>query len=286
MFNIAKEITKIRKDLGLTQVQFSKIIGIEQPYLSKIESGKNVPTVETLIEIFSKLGYIMNIELKKEENTMEDKKSYPTSEIITLAFKNLVFRDFRDDDPTQIKFNLYYRSSEYSEYVDNSFEYRYALIKDEYFRSFLNYLNVSNNTPKKVLLYIIKHSNGITCYLRLITNSNQYKNASYVDIDLSPIFIHDSSHSSKLRLINIESPEGIEDIENVVEKVKQEEIHEPELQQYQKHLDILYEKDVSLNFSASTLSEKLEDIYQLFGDLLYLSRLDVKKDYFDRYYSK
>ena len=275
MFNIAKEITKI--------------IEIEQPYLSKIESGKNIPTIETLIEIFSKLGYIMNIELKKEENKeegiMENKKvSYPISETISLAFKNIVFRD---DDPTQIRFNLYYRFCEYTEYEDNSFEYRYALIKDEHFRSFLDYLKVSNKTPKKVLLYITKHSEGITSYLRLITNSNQYKNASYVDIDLSPILIHDSNPSSKLRMmIKIESPEEIENTKDVVEEVKQEEIYEPELQQYQKHLDILYEKDVSFNFSASTLSEKLEDIYQLFGDLLYLSRLDVKKDYFDRYYSK
>jgi len=275
MFNIAKEITKIRKNLGLTQVQFSKIIGIKQSYLSKIESGKNVPTIETLIEIFSKLGYIMNIEFKKEENK---KASYPTSEIITLGFK--------DENITQIKYNLYYRSPEYNEYEDNSFEYRYTLIKDEYFRSFLNYLNVSNKTPKKVLLYITKHSDGITCYLRLITNSNQYKNASYIDINLSPIFIHDSSHSSRLRLINIESPEETGITGDVVEEVKQKEIYEPELQQYQRHLDMLYEKDVSFNFSANTLSEKLEDIHQLFGDLLYLSRLDVKKDYFDRYYSK
>lgn len=279
MIDIAKEITKIRKELNLTQIQFSKLIGIEQPYLSKIESGKNVPTLETLIEIFTNLGYIMNITVTKEENTVENKKSYPTSETITLVF--------RDEDPTEIKFNLYYRSLEYNEYEDDTFEYRYALIKDEHFKSFLDYLKVPTKTPKKVLLYITKSSSGFTCYLRLITNSNQYKNASYVDVDLFPMSIHDSD---SLYNLNLEPIEEVENTEDMVEKIEKEKTsyigYEPELQQYNKHLDILYEKDVSFCFSPNTLNEKLEDIYQLFGDLLYLNRLDVKKDYFDRYYGK
>jgi len=279
MFNIAKQITKIRKELGLTQVQFSKIIGIEQPYLSKIESGKNVPTVETLIEIFSKLGYLMNIELKKEEN----KKSYPMSETITLVFR----QEDEDESLYEDYCYLYYRAYKY----DPRYQcYEYSLVKNSSFTSFLDYLEnklskkIPTKTPKKVILYFSKENS--VCTLRFYTNSNQYKSSSYVDIDLNPVYFNDSDSSHGLSMVSLESLEEIESTEDVVEEVKQEEIHEPELQQYQKHLDMLYEKDVSFNFSASTLSEKLEDIYQLFGDLLYLSRLDVKKDYFDRYYNK
>jgi transcriptional regulator with XRE-family HTH domain len=49
--SIGKRIQKLRKDNKLTQVQFSKVIGISQGRLSEIEKDKNKPSVDTLESI-------------------------------------------------------------------------------------------------------------------------------------------------------------------------------------------------------------------------------------------
>lgn len=49
--SIGKRIQKLRKDNNLTQVQFSKVVGISQGRLSEIEKDKNKPSVDTLESI-------------------------------------------------------------------------------------------------------------------------------------------------------------------------------------------------------------------------------------------
>lgn len=52
---IGKRIAKRRKELKMTQEEFSKIIGVNAKYISAIETGVNVPRVETLVKIMNAL---------------------------------------------------------------------------------------------------------------------------------------------------------------------------------------------------------------------------------------
>ncbi|MCQ4922963.1 helix-turn-helix domain-containing protein [Tissierella carlieri] len=51
MKNIGERIKKIRKSIKMSQIEFSKKIGISQGTLSEIENGNNNPSIETLIKI-------------------------------------------------------------------------------------------------------------------------------------------------------------------------------------------------------------------------------------------
>ncbi|KRE73925.1 helix-turn-helix domain-containing protein [Paenibacillus sp. Soil750] len=51
MNTIGVKIKQIRKVNYMTQIEFSKLIGISQGAISQIEKGKAKPTIETLQEI-------------------------------------------------------------------------------------------------------------------------------------------------------------------------------------------------------------------------------------------
>ncbi|MFD0588740.1 helix-turn-helix domain-containing protein [Paenibacillus sp. GCM10027627] len=48
---IGENIRSLRKQVGLTQVEFSKQIGVSQGTLSDIELGNCTPSVETVLSI-------------------------------------------------------------------------------------------------------------------------------------------------------------------------------------------------------------------------------------------
>jgi transcriptional regulator with XRE-family HTH domain len=52
-------IRRKRKELGLTQNQLAKAVGISQPFLHEIESGRKSPSVEVLVKICKELGITM-----------------------------------------------------------------------------------------------------------------------------------------------------------------------------------------------------------------------------------
>ncbi len=54
--SIAREIVADRKSAGLTQQELAKRAGIRQETLSRIESGKHLPTMKTLKKIDRALG--------------------------------------------------------------------------------------------------------------------------------------------------------------------------------------------------------------------------------------
>jgi Predicted transcription factor, homolog of eukaryotic MBF1 len=72
---IAKEIIKVRKDLGLNQTQFAKKIGIDPSDMSRIELGKKEPSPLTLRKIKDKLGvdFSTNISTNQEVEMKEGK---------------------------------------------------------------------------------------------------------------------------------------------------------------------------------------------------------------------
>lgn len=56
-------IREARKAKGLTQKELGERLGIGEPTVSKYESGKQNPTIETLEEIANALGVELNISL-------------------------------------------------------------------------------------------------------------------------------------------------------------------------------------------------------------------------------
>jgi len=76
--DIANEIIKIRKNLGLNQGQFARKIGVDPSDMSRIELGKKEPSAITLKKIKDKLGIDLsvspaNITSNQEEEIKEGK---------------------------------------------------------------------------------------------------------------------------------------------------------------------------------------------------------------------
>ena len=64
---IGENIRSLRKRVGLTQVEFSKRIGVSQGTLSDIELGNCNPSVETVLSIHDRYGVTLNWILKGTE---------------------------------------------------------------------------------------------------------------------------------------------------------------------------------------------------------------------------
>ena len=57
MENYRLIIRKKRKQLGLSQNQLARAVGISQPFMNEIELGKKNPSVEVLIKICEDLDF-------------------------------------------------------------------------------------------------------------------------------------------------------------------------------------------------------------------------------------
>ncbi|WP_414528449.1 MULTISPECIES: helix-turn-helix domain-containing protein [Nostocales] len=60
-FQFARRVIALRKASGLNQRDFAELVGIQQPQLARIESGKQVPKFETLAKLASGAGYAVEI---------------------------------------------------------------------------------------------------------------------------------------------------------------------------------------------------------------------------------
>jgi transcriptional regulator with XRE-family HTH domain len=60
-FQIATQIIALRNSMGLNQRDFAERVGIKQPHLARIESGKQIPKLETLTKLASAAGYAVEI---------------------------------------------------------------------------------------------------------------------------------------------------------------------------------------------------------------------------------
>nr|WP_243147042.1 helix-turn-helix domain-containing protein [Scytonema sp. UIC 10036] len=60
-FNLARKVITLRSVSGLNQRDFADKIGIKQPQLARIESGKQIPKLETLTKLASGAGYAVEI---------------------------------------------------------------------------------------------------------------------------------------------------------------------------------------------------------------------------------
>ncbi|GAA6621001.1 helix-turn-helix domain-containing protein [Scytonema sp. NUACC26] len=72
-FNLARQVISLRKASGLSQRDFADRIGIKQPQLARIESGKQIPKLETLTKLASGAGYAVEIHFVPIENKQAPK---------------------------------------------------------------------------------------------------------------------------------------------------------------------------------------------------------------------
>ncbi|NOU82944.1 helix-turn-helix domain-containing protein [Paenibacillus sp. LMG 31459] len=73
MNKIGDNIRLLRKRMGLTQIDFSKQIGISQGTLSDIEQGHCNPSVETVLSIHEQYGVSLDLILKGSEEDQSAK---------------------------------------------------------------------------------------------------------------------------------------------------------------------------------------------------------------------
>ncbi|HLO86244.1 MAG TPA: helix-turn-helix transcriptional regulator [Nostocaceae cyanobacterium] len=76
-FNIARQVIAIRQSSGLNQRDFAKRVGIKQPQLARLESGKQIPKLETLTKLASGAGYAVEIHFVPIEESQELPKIDP-----------------------------------------------------------------------------------------------------------------------------------------------------------------------------------------------------------------
>ena len=66
---LAKQIRDIRKELGLTQKELGEIVGVSRQVITRIESGTQNVTLETLQKVAVALDYDFTIELKQKKRS-------------------------------------------------------------------------------------------------------------------------------------------------------------------------------------------------------------------------
>lgn len=62
-FDAARVLIALRQQLQMTQRELAAKAGIKQPQLARLESGKQSPRLETLVEIAASVGYQLEIKL-------------------------------------------------------------------------------------------------------------------------------------------------------------------------------------------------------------------------------
>lgn len=106
---IGQRIKTERTKLSLYQDQLAKILGVERPTISQIESGRNFPSVETLLklsEVFKVstdwilTGNTTSFDIEKIED-QEDREFIKTLNILLINNKKL-----RDALKEEIQYNF------------------------------------------------------------------------------------------------------------------------------------------------------------------------------------
>ena len=87
---IAKIIKNGRKKKGLKQAQFAEKIGISEKHLSKIETGKNYPSLDNFLKIMSVLNLsFSDFGITESSDGFSKAKSYLQEIIYTSDEKHL-----------------------------------------------------------------------------------------------------------------------------------------------------------------------------------------------------
>jgi transcriptional regulator with XRE-family HTH domain len=81
-FQIARLLIMMRKNSGLTQQELSDLAEIKQPQLARLETGKQLPRLDTLANLASKAGYELQIAFVPKNSHQSD---LPTLEPVVVS---------------------------------------------------------------------------------------------------------------------------------------------------------------------------------------------------------
>ena len=101
--NIANIIQEARRKAGLKQSELAEKIGISEKHLSKIETGKNYPALDTFLKILDTLdltlgdfglqnisdSYPNKMILQKIINTSSERQLDACAEVVTALLKHI-----------------------------------------------------------------------------------------------------------------------------------------------------------------------------------------------------
>ena len=68
---VAEKLAEVREQMGLTQAELAHRMKISQQLISRIESGSNNITIETLIKFLEILGVTVKIDVEKRKKHRE-----------------------------------------------------------------------------------------------------------------------------------------------------------------------------------------------------------------------
>ena len=78
---LISELIKARNEQGVSQKKLEEISGVKQPVIARIETGKSIPQVSTLIKLLVPLGKTLAIVPNKQD---EMKKGFKIKQRITV----------------------------------------------------------------------------------------------------------------------------------------------------------------------------------------------------------
>lgn len=65
---IIEELKRQRRMKGMTQQEVAEAAGIMRPNISRLEAGRNVPSLDVLIRYAEALGMCLKVELKEKDS--------------------------------------------------------------------------------------------------------------------------------------------------------------------------------------------------------------------------
>ncbi len=68
---MAEKLTELRENMGLTQADLARKMNVSQQLISRIESGSDNITIETLIKFLFIMGVILKIDIEKGKKNQE-----------------------------------------------------------------------------------------------------------------------------------------------------------------------------------------------------------------------
>lgn len=73
--NISSRIKKLRKNNGLTQVEFAKRAGVGLRFLRELENGKMTVRLDKLMQVLDFLGYHLELKRTEHQHTTNNEKN-------------------------------------------------------------------------------------------------------------------------------------------------------------------------------------------------------------------
>lgn len=76
-FEFARAVLEMREFLGLTQRQFADLAGIKQAQLARLESGRQMPRIDTLANLAERVGLAVEVRFVNPATGKSSRKVKP-----------------------------------------------------------------------------------------------------------------------------------------------------------------------------------------------------------------